>query len=600
MADINKDLKNWIEKKFFNAVPMFIAVLDKNMKIIHANDAFAEKFGVWEGRCCYEVYKKEKGVCEDCSSKEVFSSAKIQVSEQSGIDRTGETIHYIKYSVPVLDDRGKVNYLAEISTETTRFKKTEKEYKLLFEKVPCNIVIIDRDYRIIRTNQRAENLFTGLKGKFCYGALKGRKSRCPECSARKTFKDGRRHTGRHIWHLPDGRTLHMHVITILIEGNSWEQDMVMELGVDISNTIRLQDRLKAAHSYLDALINTSMDGIVGISNRGKIEIFNNAARRLFNINQDQVVSLEDINGMLPKGFLSEVSREKEHVYLPEALLKRSDGETFFGRLIGNNLTKEEETFGMAFSVHDISRLKKLEQEKIEAERMAIVGQTVAGLAHGIKNLINALDGGLYFLKSGIRNGDIGRVQKGIETLGRNIDRIRRFSKSFLNYTRSQVLNVKLCLPQEIVKEVIESFSASLHEKEITLNFRVKNEIAPAPFDYEKIHEALTNLVGNAIDAFSEIGDDRKKQIDITLFEEEGAIHFEVKDNGCGIDGEQKIRLFNRFFTTKGLEGTGLGLLMTKKIVHEHNGNISLVSKKGEGSTFKIWFLRRRLPKPEST
>jgi PAS domain S-box-containing protein len=596
MKHIEQDLNNWIEKNFFNAMPMFVAVLDKDLNVIKANDAFEKKFGPWEGRHCFEVYKNQNTACLDCSSRTAFSSSQIQVSEQSGVDINGQTIHYIKYSVPVLDETGGVKYLAEISTETTRFKETEKEYQLLFERVPCNIIIIDRNFRIIRNNQRAENLFSGLKGEFCYAVLKGRKTKCPDCTARKTFEDGRRHTGRHIWHLPDGRSLHMHVITILIEGVTREQDMVMELGVDISNTIRLQDRLNAAHNYLDSIINTSMDGIVGISNSGKIEVFNKAARRLFNINRDQAVSLEDIDAMLPKGFLAEVSEEQRHVYVPEALLKRQDGETFYGRLIGNRLTESDETIGMAFSVHDISRFKKLEHEKIEAERMAIVGQTVAGLAHGIKNLINALDGGLYFLKSGISRGDIGRVHKGIETLGRNIERIRRFSRSFLNYTRVQDLQVRLCHPQDIVQEVIESFSVSLMEKNIVLNFKTDKNIAPALFDYEKIHEAITNLISNAIDAFSEIDDDRKKSINITLYEEEGTICFEVEDNGSGIDEEQKMRIFSKFFTTKGLEGTGLGLLMTKKIVQQHNGTITISSKKGEGSTFRIRFLRSRLPK----
>ena len=220
------------------------------------------------------------------------------------------------------------------------------------------------------------------------------------------------------------------------------------------------------------------------------------------------------------------------------------------------------------------------------------------MAHGIKNLINALDGGLYFLKSGFRKGDIDRVQKGIETLGRNIERIRRFSKSFLNYTRAETLQTRLCYPQDIIQEVIELFSASLVEKKIELNFKSDKKIAPAYFDYEKIHEAITNLISNAIDSFSEI-DERKKCINVTLYEEEGTIYIEVGDNGAGIDEEQKSRIFNKFFTTKGLEGTGLGLLMTKKIVQQHNGNISLSSKKGEGSVFKIWFLRSRLPKPVS-
>ena len=371
----------------------------------------------------------------------------------------------------------------------------------------------------------------------------------------------------------------------------------MELAVDISNTVRLQHRLEAAHNYLESIINTSMDGIVGVSKRGKVEVFNTAARSLFNIDQGQIVSLEDINTMLPKGFLADVSEERGHVYLPEARLKRSDGEPFFGRLIGNRLKESGQTIGMAFSVHDISPYKKLEQEKIEAERMAIVGQTVAGLAHGIKNLINALDGGMYFLKSGIGKGDIKRVHKGIETLARNIERIRGFSKAFLNYARFRALQANLCHPADIVSEVIESFTAKAEEKHIRLAFKMQNSIAPAPFDYEKIHEALTNLIGNAIDAFDGMDDNRKKCITVNLYEEEGAIYIEVKDNGCGIDAEQKKRLFHKFFTTKGLEGTGLGLLMTQKIIQEHGGNISVISKKSEGSTFRVWFLRGRLPKP---
>ena len=596
----NEDLKSWIEKEFFNAAPLFIAALDKDLNIIHANPAFENKFGPWQGRRCYEVYKKQDTICEDCTSRFAFSNAKTHASEQTGIDKDGRTIHYIKYTVPVTDDSGSVQYLVETSTETTRFKETEKEYKLLFEEVPCHIIIIDRNFKVVRNNKRSEDVIAGLKGEYCYTALKGRKEKCIECTARKTFEDGQQHTGYHVWNLPDGRSLHMHVITILIKGDTREQDLVMELAVDISNTVRLQNRLEAAHSYLESLINTSMDGIVGISKRGKVEVFNTAARSLFNIDQGQIVSLEDINTMLPKGFLAEVSAERGHVYLPEARLKRSDGEPFFGRLIGNRLKESGNTIGMAFSVNDISQYKKLEQEKIEAERMAIVGQTVAGLAHGIKNLINALDGGLYFLKSGIGKGDINRVQKGIETLARNIERIRNFTKAFLNYARFRSLEVEICHPADIIREVLESFSARLDEKEIRLEFTPEQGLAPAPFDYEKIHEALTNLIGNAIDAFHGVDDDRTRTIKVTLYEEEGAIYVEVKDNGCGIDEEQKKRLFHKFFTTKGLEGTGLGLLMTKKIIQEHGGNISVISKKGEGSVFRVWFLRSRLPRPAGT
>ncbi len=596
MIEPAEDLKQWIEKDFFNAAPNFIAALDKELNIIYANKAFEDRFGEWQNKKCFDVYKKQNEICEDCTSRFAFTNGNTSVSEQTGIDKNGHLIHYIKYTVPVKGDDGNIKYLMEISTETTRFKKTEKEYKLLFEQVPCHIIIINRNFQIVRANERAIDMISDLRGEYCYTALKGRHEKCVECTAKRTFEDGTQHTGYHVWNLIGDRMVHMHVITILIKGDDPSKDLVMELAVDISDTVKLQNRLETAHNYLESLINTSMDGIVGISQRGKVEVFNTAARSLFNIDKGQIVSLEDINTMLPQGFLAQVSEERGHIYLPETELKRSNGDKFYGRLIGNRLKDAEQNIGMAFSVHDISQLKQLEVEKIEAERMAIVGQTVAGLAHGIKNLINALDGGMYFLKTGISKGDIKRVHKGIEALTRNIARIRSFSMAFLNYARFRSISPQECKPIDIITEVVDSFEVSASEKNIQLKIEQDLEISPISLDYEKIHEAITNLIGNAIDAFTEEGEEKNKIISVKLYEEEGSIYIEVKDNGCGIDEEHRKRLFSKFFTTKGLEGTGLGLLMTKKIIQEHGGNISVFSTKGEGSVFRVCFLRGRLPK----
>ncbi|NOX34171.1 MAG: PAS domain S-box protein [Deltaproteobacteria bacterium] len=596
MKDPAQDLKAWIEKEFFHAVPVFIAALDRKLNIVYANEAFKSRFGDWEDKKCFNAYKGRDSICEDCTSRFAFSNGKTSVSEQTGYDKNGKLIYYIKYTVPVIDKDNHVNYLVEISTETTRFKKTEEEYKLLFEQVPCHVMIIDRNFKIVRANKRAEDTIKNLKGEYCYTALKGRKEKCIECTARQTFEDGMQHTGHHVWELTGGRTLNMHVITIPLKNENEKYDLVMEMAVDISKTVKLQDSLEAAHNYLESLINTSMDGIVGISRRGKVEVFNSAARSLFDIDQGQIVSLEDINTMLPRGFLARVSGGTGHVYMPETELKRSNGKKFFGRLTGNKLRDREKAIGMAFSVHDISQVKKLEKEKIEAERMAIVGQTVAGLAHGIKNLINALDGGMYFLKSGIGKGDIKRIHKGIETLTRNIERIRLFSKAFLNYSRFRAITPTLTGPADIVSEVVESFAAKLRENEIKIKLQVEQGLAPAPLDYEKIHECVTNLVSNAIDAFVGVDKDRDKKIWVKVYEEEGSIYIEVKDNGCGIDKDHRQRLFSKFFTTKGLEGTGLGLLMTQKIIQEHGGNISVLSKKGQGSIFRLRLIRGRLPK----
>ena len=121
------------------------------------------------------------------------------------------------------------------------------------------------------------------------------------------------------------------------------------------------------------------------------------------------------------------------------------------------------------------------------------------------------------------------------------------------------------------------------------------DVPPANMDYEAIHEALMNLVGNAIDAclMSDRGGDY--QVSVRLFEEEGTLVFQVEDNGCGMDEEVKRKAFHTFFTTKNLGGTGLGLLTTRRLVQEHGGDISFESETGKGTLFSIRFPRERLP-----
>ena len=119
-------------------------------------------------------------------------------------------------------------------------------------------------------------------------------------------------------------------------------------------------------------------------------------------------------------------------------------------------------------------------------------------------------------------------------------------------------------------------------------------------DPQGIHTCIANLVSNAIDA-CQMSDTNKPTITFSLVEKDAVICYEIKDNGCGMDYEVKKKIFTNFFTTKGSgQGTGLGLLTTRKIVQEHGGKISFESALGKGSVFRLEFPRKRLPVPEET
>ncbi len=245
---------------------------------------------------------------------------------------------------------------------------------------------------------------------------------------------------------------------------------------------------------------------------------------------------------------------------------------------------------------DISDMKRLEHDKLEAERLAAVGQTVAGLAHGIKNIIMGLEGGMYVVSSGIRKGNSERISEGWEMLEENITRISAFVKEFLEFARGKEVEAALADPNEIAGKVIDLYRDTAALAGISLAGELSEGIDAVAVDADGIHTCLANLVSNAMDA-CEMSDNESSHVTLRTREEAETVVFEVADDGCGMEYDVKQKVFTNFFSTKGAgRGTGLGLLTTRKIVQEHGGTISFGSTEGVGSEFSIRLPRNRLPK----
>ena len=584
----------WVTEKLFNAVPIAIAIIDRNFNVVYANHAFEQMFGSWHNQKCYAVYKKRKTMCEDCKAAEAFTDGKTKTNKEVGYNKDGLSTRYLKHTVPIIEG-GDIKYLVEMSIDVTDSEQIRKEYKLLFDQVPCNIMLINKDFRIVRTNRRIRETFGNLEGKHCYEILKGVSGICSECTARKTFEDGETHTGYSIVKDKDGKKVHFQVTTVPVETRDGEFKHIMEMAVDISKTVNLEKELKNVHTFMSSIIATSRGGIIAVDSKDEIIILNQAARNIFNIIGNKRISMEALDTMLPEGFCAQVSAGPGQVYLPETEVKTVEDLAVPARLVGTNLRVDGKSIGMAFSVQDLREVKQLEKDKLEAERLAAVGQTVAGLAHGVKNLITGLDGGMYMLNSGMSKGDVDRIGQGMEMLGRNIERISIFVKEFLSFSKGREIRAELSNPIKIAQEVVDLYSTKAENIGIELKFDHEGEIKDAPMDYEAIHDCLTNLVGNAIDA-CQMSDNDESHVVVRIYEKDDAIIYEIIDDGCGMDYEVKKKVFTNFFTTKGLGGTGLGLLTTKKNVQEHGGKIDVESQPGKGTTFRIILPRGRLPK----
>jgi PAS domain S-box-containing protein len=596
------NIDKWIRNNLFDAVPMAIAVIDRNYDIIHANKSFEQVFGIWRNRKCHAVYKNKAVAwavaCKVCNGREVFKDGLTRVNEEVGFNRYGRLTRYIQHIAPIKDENGKVEFIVEVVSEIDLMRR---EHQLLFDQVPCSVLIINRDYRIVNTNLRIRQQLGDITGEFCYKALKGYDEKCVECTAHQTFSDGEIHYGSHVWAQEDGGASHVLVTTVPLRKADQSIEMVMEMAIDVTKTLKLEDELKVAYTFFESIIDTALDGIIALDDKNNVTIINTAARRIFRFPGEQIqITGQTLSELLPPGFFEKAATGTDYSLLHETEVKTIDGDLLPVRLICTQLKREDRFIGIALYIEDLTHIKKLEKEKLEVERLAAVGQTVAGLAHGVKNLINALEGGMYLLKSGIDKNRMDRVSSGMDMLIRNIERVSMFVKEFLAFSKGREIRVKMEDPAAIAHDVVELYAGQAAQHGVELRYESPGSVSSAPMDFEGIHECLTNLVGNAIDACDMSDKKKGRFVAVRIAEKNDAIVFEVHDNGIGMDYDVKQKVFTNFFTTKGLSGAGLGLLTTKKIVQEHGGSITFTSEPGEGSTFSIHLPRKRLPQQKSS
>ncbi len=234
-------------------------------------------------------------------------------------------------------------------------------------------------------------------------------------------------------------------------------------------------------------------------------------------------------------------------------------------------------------------VKEKSRQLIEAERLAAVGETVAGLSHTIKNIAGGLDGGLFVLGKGIELEDSEYLKQGWELVRGNVERIKTLSLDLLNFAKTDRLVYCLVDPDRPAREVVDLMTARARDHGMDLVLEVLPGIAPIRLDPAGIHQCLLNLVTNAIDACLESDPaEAAQRITISISRsDDGGVCYRVADTCCGMDEPTQAKLFQRFFSTKGDRGTGIGLMLTRAIVQRHHGTIAVTSQPGKGSCFTI-------------
>lgn len=223
---------------------------------------------------------------------------------------------------------------------------------------------------------------------------------------------------------------------------------------------------------------------------------------------------------------------------------------------------------------------------VQAERLAAIGQTIAGLSHHVKNILQGIRGGSYLIEEGLKTEDQEVVRKGWGIVDRNQEKISRLVLDMLTFSKEREPELIVSDLNTVVSDVVDVVQTRVDHLNVGLKFHADDALPKFTFDPEGIQHAVLNVLTNALDACEEAS--QPTVIVSTRYDEaEGLAMVVVKDNGAGIDDENLKKIFSLFESTKGNRGTGLGLSVSQKILQEHGGEIKVTSQKGMGSTFTL-------------
>jgi signal transduction histidine kinase len=237
---------------------------------------------------------------------------------------------------------------------------------------------------------------------------------------------------------------------------------------------------------------------------------------------------------------------------------------------------------------DMIRQRAKEQYELEAqlhlaERLAALGEMVAGVSHEIKNPLGIIRSTAELLGEMPEASDAQKRLSGV--IKEESSRLNQIVTEFLDFARPQEPNLQECQLKDIIEKNLSFMQPELDRIGIKVRANIDGRPLKLMADQELLYQAFLNILINAIQSMENGG-----ALDIKIEKERGLYRIEVQDTGCGISEELKNRVFEPFFTTKD-KGSGLGLPIVKKIIEGHRGTVSIKSKEGEGTRVQI-----RLPR----
>ncbi|MFC5049269.1 nitrogen regulation protein NR(II) [Rubritalea spongiae] len=355
-----------------------------------------------------------------------------------------------------------------------------------------------------------------------------------------------------------------------------------------SEVQNLVSRLVREKGFLENVFEALREGVLILSPEGVITFANRAVQEMFGLTNQALG--QHINSAI-RGFdwsavakpESTTNRDME-VFYPEHLTLN-----FYISPLNGYIAKNDEHLGYVMLVRDITKSKKEAEEMLESEKLNALTLLAAGVAHEIGNPLNSLDIHLQLMQRKLRKlpkGDQDELGALLATAQGEIHRLDSILKQFLHAVRPTAPERSKVHLHDALATTLNTLKAELESKHAKIILGLAESTPLLELDSTQIQQALYNLIRNAAQSLPASGGTILIHSDV----DENEVTLSISDNGSGISPEDMGSLYEPYRTTK-KSGTGLGLIVVRRIIREHGGELEVQSEVGEGTTVTIHFPR---------
>ncbi|WP_078427947.1 PAS domain S-box protein [Alkalihalobacterium alkalinitrilicum] len=498
----------------------------------------------------------------------------------------GEEEVYDIIKVPLNYDHILSKGIVVIGREITERKKTvqllerkQQQFQSLFDNNPNGISIMNLDGDMTSCNRSLEQIlgyeFSDLK-EYCE-YLNQEEAEKVKRHFTKALEGKSQHFEMTVSH-KNGNKVYLNLthVPIVVQETVIGVYAIVE---DITEKTKSEEQLKQTKNFLESLIYHSADCIGTLSLEGEILHVNPAIENIYGWKLEEIIGKKF--PVLPidqqkemEHVISEIKEGKDIIGL-ETKRQRKDGTIIDVSITYSPLSDETgQLFGFTSVSRDISDRKRTDELLNRSDKLSVIGQLSAAVAHEIRNPLTSIKGFIQLFRDRIK-------KEYTDLMLSELERIEVIVTEFLSLAKPQANNFSEKDPALLLKNTLAIIDTEALLNQIEIQCTIDDNIHTIFCNEHKIKQVLINILKNAIESMPEGGN-----LEINMENKDPYVIIQVHDQGCGIDKEKIEKLGEPFYSSKD-HGTGLGLMVCFKIIEEHNGHIVIESEEGVGTTVSI-------------